>query len=283
MTIISKEKVSECFLCNNSVSEYFTYNEPPLGETKFHLGSQQYFRTFDRCDNCGHFLARHNLDLSALYNGEYVDSTYGGLNGMKDRFDRIMTLPPEKSDNVQRVKRVESFCEKRSLVGKRLLDIGAGLGVFPAAMKNRGWSVTAIEPDSRTVKHLINNVAIDAYALDLFDLNMNKIGNFDLVSFNKVLEHIDDPISFLARGSEFLGNNGLMYIELPDAKAAIEGKGREEFFIEHIHIFTPASLKLLTQKANLSVLKLQRLREPSGKFTLACFLSKNISSDVGRI
>ena len=60
----------------------------------------------------------------------------------------------------------------------------------------------------------------------------------------------------------------------PDVAAAAEGPGREEFFIEHHHVFSPASLVLMAEKAGLSLTRLERLREPSSKFTLAMFAGK---------
>ena len=66
---------------------------------------------------------------------------------------------------------------------------------------------------------------------------------------------------------------GFVYVEVPDgAAAAAEGFGREEFFIEHLHVFSPASLAQLAARAGLSPVRIDRIREPSTKYTLAAFL-----------
>jgi hypothetical protein len=63
-----------------------------------------------------------------------------------------------------------------------------------------------------------------------------------------------------------------VYIELPDGEGASEeGPGREEFFIEHLHVYSTASTALLIQHAGLRTSRIERLREPSGKFTLFAF------------
>jgi hypothetical protein len=68
--------------------------------------------------------------------------------------------------------------------------------------------------------------------------------------------------------------NGIVYVELPDGEAAIsEGAGREEFFIEHYHAFSMSSAALLARCAGFTPLLIERLREPSGKFTLRVFCS----------
>jgi hypothetical protein len=96
---------------------------------------------------------------------------------------------------------------------------------------------------------------------------------FEVISFNKVLEHVHDPVSMLARASTSLVAEGFVYVEVPDGEAAAAlGPGREEFFIDHPHIFSKASLSLLARQAGFDVRLLERLQEPSGKHTLRAFL-----------
>ena len=92
-----------------------------------------------------------------------------------------------------------------------------------------------------------------------------------MVTFNKVLEHVVAPVDMLAHGRAFAKREGFVYVELPDAAATAEGPGREEFFIDHHHVFSPASHAMLMERAGFTLLALERLREPSGKFTLRAF------------
>ena len=48
----------------------------------------------------------------------------------------------------------------------------------------------------------------------------------------------------------------------------MHGQEREEFFIEHHDVFSAASVALLGARAGLEMEAVERLREPSGKFTL---------------
>ncbi len=102
--------------------------------------------------------------------------------------------------------------------------------------------------------------------------NVDGIGSFDLVTFNKVLEHVDEPIEMLTSIGRLLGPDGLVYVELPDGEAAeAEGKEREEFLLGHKHVFSRASYALLIANAGFELLTCERLREPSTKFTLRGF------------
>jgi 2-polyprenyl-3-methyl-5-hydroxy-6-metoxy-1,4-benzoquinol methylase len=216
------------------------------------------------------------MDMSGMYGGDYVSSTYGG--GLKCAFDRIVTLPAEQSDNEGRVRRVDAFATEyfggRSGGGdgRSVLDVGSGLCVFLHRMKASGWQCTALDPDASAAAHARDTVGVDAVHGDF--MIANDLGLYDLVTFNKVLEHVVDPIAMLARARKYVKPEGLVYVELPDGEAAaVEGQGREEFFIDHHHVFSGASLAHLVVRAGFILLRMERLREPSTKYTLVAFMA----------
>lgn len=248
------------------------YDAPPAGETAFDCGAGEYERGYLRCSLCGHWFSDNAMDLSGLYGGAYVDSTYGAR--MRQTFDRIQALPPEKSDNAGRVARVLDFARTHFATGKvpRLLDVGAGLGVFPHRMKVAGWQCTALDPDERAAGHAREVIGIEAVTGDFMQIDIPSLGLFDVVTFNKVLEHVEDPVAMLARAKLLLAPGGFVYFEVPDGEsAATEGPGREEFYIEHHHVFSAASAAMLAVRAGFRPLFTQSLREPSSKFTLRVF------------
>lgn len=249
----------------------FSYNTPPEGETRFDIGNASYRRCYWRCGICSHEFSDHDIDLSGLYAGSYVEQTYG--DEMRATFDRILALPEGQSDNSGRVQRVLEFGAKHFPSGfaPNLLDIGAGLGVFPFRMKQEGWDTTALDPDPQVGRHLEEVVGVRAVTLDFFDAQPNLLGQFDVITLNKVIEHVENPVLMLAKASDFLNPNGFLYIEVPDVAAGACGPEREEFFIEHHHVFSPASLTMTVERAGLKVIQTERLIEPSGKYTVAIF------------
>jgi 2-polyprenyl-3-methyl-5-hydroxy-6-metoxy-1,4-benzoquinol methylase len=263
---------ARCRFDGGRLVEAFVYEKAPRYETRFDLKLETYRRAYDRCELCGHFFARHRIDLATLYNGSYVDATYGGVDGMRARLKSIRALPPEQSDNAGRVARIKAFAarERGGTVG-RLLDVGAGIGVFPATMKELGWDVEAIELDARTASHLRESVGVRVYTDDLAELGAAQAAPFGAVTFNKVLEHVEDPVGMLSDARPLTAENGFVYLEVPDVAAAQIGPEREEFFIEHLHVFSPASLAMTVERARFMLVELERLREPSGKFTLFAF------------
>ena len=263
--------------CNKAfLQEIFSYTSPPEGETNFNIDADKYKRAYDKCKICGHFFARHDIDLDDFYESDYVTCTYGGVEGMVNRLEKILSLPVKDSDNHGRAERIKKYAEKKfgsTRKDIKLLDVGSGIGVFPAVIKNTGWEVDGIEPDPRTSMHLQDNVGIRTHD-NLSSINPKRTGFYDIVTFNKVLEHVENPASMLSLCVNILKPISFIYIELPDTSASEEGPEREEFSVDHYHVFTIESCALLAEKTGFSVQEARRIREPSGKYSLYAFIEK---------
>jgi 2-polyprenyl-3-methyl-5-hydroxy-6-metoxy-1,4-benzoquinol methylase len=262
----------ECSCKANRFERVHLYEAAPAGEVRFPFSGGAYRRTIERCGECTHYVTRHGMDTSGLYSGAYVDATYGDLQGVRKSFERIASLPEGKSDNAARVKRIIEYA--RPFIAKlgrapRILDVGSGLCVFLDRMKKAGWDCTALDPDARACEHARTTVGVKAIHADF--VKDDGFGRFDIIAFNKVLEHVPEPVAMLRKAARYLEPGGFVYVELPDAAAAGEGFGREEFFIEHLHIFTTASVALLVERAGYRLAGLQQVREPSSKYTLRGF------------
>lgn len=247
------------------------YYEPPQGETAFSsVNKDEYCREIRQFKISRHYISTHKMDLSSMYSGDYVDSNYQGLEGIRKTFNKIINLPPEKSDNVARVQRINEIADSVG-IEKKVLDIGSGLGVFPYQMKKTGWNTASIDPDERAVSHIKEDLGINAYCGDFMDVELEE--KFSLLSLNKVLEHVEVPVSMLKRCHNFLEEGGIVYVEVPDGEmAAREGYFREEFFIDHLHCFSFASLSIMIERAGFTPFLVERLQEPSTKYTLRAFI-----------
>jgi len=270
-------KPKECPITRDKESKLiWTYYTPPSAETNFSRPNDEaYLREVWQFIPSQHLISTHSMQVATDYSGEYVEATYKNLEGLTATFDRITSLPPEKSDNTGRFLAVKSFAESWFRPNKvpSLLDVGSGLGVFPYAVRKAGWQCTAIDPDARAINNLRERVSVNTIHGNFMNLNPSKI--FDIVTLNKVLEHVIDPIAMLSRVNKWLAKDGFVYLELPDGEVASKyGPEREEFTIDHLHIFSMTSATILASRAGFTVKTIYRLQEPSSKYTIRAILTK---------
>ncbi len=253
-------------------SRRFRFDAPPQRETRYAFAAgSEYEREVWACALCRHHVSRHALKDADLYRGDYMTSTYGD-DGIKRAFERIVALDPAASDNVARVRRVDAFARARlAPMPLSVLDVGSGLCVFLHGMNAAGWSCTALDPDPHAVRHARDTVGVEAIEGDIRELRVT--ARFSLITLNKVLEHVEHPVAVLRHAGSFLAQGGLVYLEVPDAEvAAAHGQDREEFTIDHPHIFSTASLSLMASRAGFRPLIAERIHEPSDKYTLYAFV-----------
>lgn len=265
------------FLCGSkNLIKVHTYFKKPEGETFFKNYSNNYYRELYQCDHCSHFISTSPPELEIIYEGEYSSDTY--KSNLKKNFERIINLSNDKSDNYFRVNRIKDFIEKQSFYKEikndfSVLDVGSGLNIFLYNLKKiTDWNCLALDPDPIQVEHAKEVCGTDAICTN-FNNDLGKIGEFNLITFNKVLEHVINPKLMLEKSKKLLKKNGLVYIELPDGEAAYrDSTEREEFFIEHFHIFSMRSILELIKISGFEPLYLERIKEPSSKYTILAFL-----------
>ena len=246
-------------------------SKKPKDEPNYFI--KKYYRELVKCSNCNHYFNIHNYNMDKIYKEQYSKISHG--DDLMAKLNNILSLKL-KSDNYHRVNRIIKFIKNRKLKRNlNLLDIGSGFGIFPYLLSKKiNLDITALEPDlfnSRFIKKKLKLKCITGF------FNKNKIKKkFSFVTANKVIEHVKNPHGMTRNIYNILKKNGLFYIELPDARASekVSLINREEFFLEHYHIFTKKSLTYMLKKNNFEILSLSSIKEPSGKFTLFAFAKK---------
>jgi SAM-dependent methyltransferase len=260
-----------CVLCGGLDAELCeTVAARPTREVDYGIPADRYGRRIMRCATCRVFFNDHELLPEQFYGGAYNEAAYG--ERFRARYDAVMALPREKSDNKQRALRLDRWLRDagRAPASTRVLDVGSGLGVFPAEMIRLGYEAHVIDPDPMSVKHAIEVVGVADASVGSLE-NLPAVPPADLVTLNKVLEHVTAPVRDLRAAAALVAPGGFIYVELPDGEAAAEAGGfvdRSEFFVEHFTAYGPASLRWLVENAGLAVRQLDRLHEPSDKYTI---------------
>jgi SAM-dependent methyltransferase len=258
----------------------FTYTQRPSLETDFGITSEKYFRQMWECRTCGHVVSNSDLLQDGFYRDTYASGTYG--DAFLKKYQQILDLPDEASDNMGRVRRILDFMATYPPANssrRKALDVGAGLGVFPVKLQSEGWYCDAVEPNPMMIEHLKHVVHGDVFEGDLSTLSLTS--NYNLVTLNKVIEHVEDPLELLRQAARFLASDGVIYVEVPDGPSAKKiGADREEFYIEHLHVFSGKSLIDCLREAGLDVLSIGHLVEPSSKFTIWAFARTRSASSL---
>jgi SAM-dependent methyltransferase len=151
--------------------------------------------------------------------------------------------------------RLEIFERELAPERRRLLDIGSGPGFFLQTAQSRGWEVLGIEPSRQAASHA--RALGVAVVEDFFNAETAaKLGRFDVVHLNNVLEHIANPVALLALARDLLEPGGLICVNVPNdfsplQLAASAAAGTGAWWIappHHLNYFDFASLTGLLQR-----------------------------------
>lgn len=138
-----------------------------------------------------------------------------------------------------------------------LLEIGAGTGAFADAMIQKGWSVTALEPDESSRLRAFDNYGIDLLPIDeLYNLPSKK---FEIISLWHVLEHVHDLKPYLAAFERLLKPNGRLIIAVPNY-TSYDASFYKNFWAaydvpRHLYHFSPVSMKQLLAPYHFSIVQ----------------------------
>lgn len=270
-----------CAICGAALGrELLRITVPDRFERHVGIAAEGYARSWVECGGCGaatNVLAEGNrARLDSIAAGYYEVDLAGG--SVADKYAKVMALPPGRSDNAQRVARVAAFADAwlpPEAAAPRVLDIGAGTGVFLARFLahpgRRAWSGTGVEPDPAAAAHL-RSLARFTVIEGLFTA-ASGLAQFDLVTLNKVVEHLPQPLALVRDAAGALEpSRGLLYIELPD-KLTVSHRPPSDNILGalHCHLYDPGSVAALLVRAGLVALRIERLFEPSGKISVAAF------------
>jgi 2-polyprenyl-3-methyl-5-hydroxy-6-metoxy-1,4-benzoquinol methylase len=105
-----------------------------------------------------------------------------------------------------------------ALAGKRVLDVGCGLGYFSLRFRERGACVLAIDVDRGSLRYLSEVHGVETLAVDVERESLPP-GPFDAVFIGEILEHVRDPGALVAAAAAVLAAGGALIITTP----ALEG------------------------------------------------------------
>ncbi len=128
--------------------------------------------------------------------------------------------------------------EKTGLRKLRFLDIGCGNGYLARELAALGHQVIGIDPGNQ----LIESRTADLQLIRDFFPSKRIQGKFDLILAYALVEHIEEPVAFLASLNEYLTPEGALLIAVPDCSGPIALGDPSMLVHEHYSYFTAESL-----------------------------------------
>lgn len=210
------------------------------------------------CLNCGFYHQNplpEAIEREVYYEKKYfqeIKSDY--FKKQKEDLDYLEITYSEKE---------EILTNNLSSLPKKILDIGAGSGLFLNFFHEKGWDISGIEPNSMICSLVKEELNIDLISCTFERyLEMNKELS-SVVHLAYVLEHLIDPTSMLKKiYKNLLLSNGLICIEVPNdfnpLQQIVYSKIKNNWWIakDHINYFTPTTLKKLLEHIGFNVFHL---------------------------
>ena len=127
-----------------------------------------------------------------------------------------------------------------------ILDIGCATGALLAFFRNRGWRVTGVEI-SPSAEYAKKERGLDIKNIPLEEINF-PANSFDVIHASHLIEHLNNPITFISETYRILKENGSIFITTPNIsgfQARLFGNAWRSAIFDHLYLFSKRILSKL--------------------------------------
>lgn len=225
-----------CLICGSSkLTSYFAHASDSLSQATVSI---------TECNVCN-FAWQYPLSRNEKESIQYFESAYKDAGKTQSEY-----FNPDRKREIAKLE--FEFIKEIPGENRRILDIGAGTGMFAEIASENGWQVTAVDP---------------AMGIDRFSSNKNIIAikgtfedvmgqdSFDVVTLWDVIEHTINPMEVIAKSKKFIKDGGWLIIETGNFKSAdrvAAGLNHWIYQLDHRWYFSPESIVELAKKMGFS-------------------------------
>lgn len=151
--------------------------------------------------------------------------------------------------------------------GRDLLEVGCGTGGFLEFARGKGWNVFGVDSSAENIVRLRDRGISGAHG-DYLDFFSGE--KFDVVVLWDLIEHPQDPLSFIKKSYELLKPEGVLLLAIPyDPNLLtllassiykvsfhkIKFPVKKLYFLEHTSYFNVQTLSRLLQKGQFQIVR----------------------------
>jgi SAM-dependent methyltransferase len=229
-----------CWLCGTESSTVLTEHLRRGPGRVFHCAS---------CD-LGILEAKLGADLSSYYAEEYWKSHGPDLTrqtGYEEIFEAYVNYQQRRLDLLRPHLRPDV----------RLLEVGCATGHFLFNAKPLVAEVVGVDYDVGAAAYAGRRCDCKTFGGALADAGLAP-ASFEVVCAFQTLEHVTDPVGFVAELGRYLNPHGKLVIEVPNLgdplRALYDVPSYRAFYYhsEHTHYFSPKSLRAVAEQAGFA-------------------------------
>jgi SAM-dependent methyltransferase len=139
---------------------------------------------------------------------------------------------------------------KGLLDGARVFEIGCYDGYVLSQLQGYGMEVLGCDPSDGARIGQERGIPI---IHDFYSPDAVPSGHFDVVMNRHLIEHIASPVEFMASFRKVMGDSGYIMIETPNGAYHLRHSQLDPFHLEHLSVFTPASLSFCLGRAGFQI------------------------------
>lgn len=228
-----------------------------------------------RCDGCSHlFLCpiRDAEELAGLYEQLWQDESVIQANVKSRTANRMRALFTRAEyklfkQSFERYAALHQFLPTIRKDSPRLLDMGCGEGTGLTGFVNSGWSISGVDISPTAVATARRRIPSGEFVSGELTEAARRLGPFDLVRLDNVLEHVINPSSVLGAAFEHLHPGGFIAIYVPHGESLslrlFRSRSVSHWVPYHLHLFTRQSLARALESVGFKITEMHLIDPPT--------------------
>lgn len=148
----------------------------------------------------------------------------------------------------------------------RVLEVGCGAGFLVREMCNAGYDAVGVDLGNENAEFANDELGVKVLNQDFLSME----GAFDIVIMHQLIEHVPNPLGYVAHAKTLLAKDGLFVLSTPNLFVAkILAKAPKPFLGDalghppnHCILFEPKTMKYMLDRCGFQTLSIQN--NPTG-------------------